>query len=178
MAKRIENRRLYMSMGAPRMNGHLLYRFYCKECGGLLTRLEETPVASTIIHPKKQCTCKEKSMIRKMRIYKYECDNCGWVAYRGEIIHAGLCSRCGSTAAPVVSTEDREYPILPEEQARIEQAAEYVRRLQGGEDPEKLDAEIFPDEKLNLLNPLGPISSCYVAVGISKLLQQPESPVY
>ena len=176
MAKRIENRRLYASMGAPpRMNGHLLYRLYCKECGGLLPA-ELDPL--TIIHTEKQCECKEKSMIRKMRIYKYECDNCGWVAYRGEIIPAGLCSRCGSTAAPVVSTEDREYPILPEEQARIEQAAEYVRRLQGGEDPEKLDAEIFPDEKLNLLNPLGPISSCYVAVGISKLLQQPESPVY
>lgn len=78
-------------------------------------------------------------MKRTVRIYKYKCDECGWEAFRGEIIPADLCSRCGSTKPPSVSTEDRELEINID----AEKSAEYVRRLLAGEDPEDIDPVEF-----------------------------------
>jgi hypothetical protein len=74
-------------------------------------------------------------MKRTVRIYKYKCDECGWEAFRGEIIPADLCSRCGSTKPPAVSTEDREFEINLD----VEKSAEYVKRLLAGEAPEDID---------------------------------------
>ena len=76
-------------------------------------------------------------MKRKVRIYKYKCDDCGWEAFRGEIIPADLCSKCGSTNLPTVSTEDRWFEVSEE----VAKAAEYVMKLAGGADPEELEKE-------------------------------------
>ena len=78
-------------------------------------------------------------MKRRVRIYKYTCDDCGWEAYRGEIIKAGLCSKCGSTVPPSVSTEEREFEFS----AGVEKAAEYTKRLLAGEDPADLEKELM-----------------------------------
>lgn len=81
-------------------------------------------------------------MKRKVRMYRYTCDDCGWVAYRGEIINAGLCSKCGSTNSPSVMTEDKEFEIREE----LVKTASYAERLKEGEDPEELNNEIWGDK--------------------------------
>lgn len=113
-------------------------------------------------------------MKRKVRMYKYTCDDCGWVAYRGEIIKAGLCSKCGSTNLPVVTTEDKEFELRDREE--IIKTAEYVKRLKEGEDPEKLDKEIWGDDQKDksLASFTGILTECMVRPRQSPLQQQDE----
>jgi hypothetical protein len=82
-------------------------------------------------------------MKRTVRIYKYTCDKCGWEAFRAEIIPADLCSRCGNTNSPIISTEDKEFEFS----ADVQKAAEYTKRLMAGEDPETLEQELSEIER-------------------------------
>jgi len=84
-------------------------------------------------------------MRRRVRVYKYTCDDCGWEAFRGEIIPADLCSKCGSTHPPTVSTEDRWFEMSEE----VTKAAEYVMKLAGGADPDELEKEYGEGETGN-----------------------------
>jgi hypothetical protein len=103
---------------------------------------------------------KEIIMKRKVRIYKYTCDECGWEAYRAEIIPADLCSKCGSTKPPVVSTEDKEFEFS----ADVEKAAEYVKKLMAGADPEELDPRI---NEATVMDTMRCISEIFGSLGIS-----------
>lgn len=96
-------------------------------------------------------------MKRKARIYKYRCDACGWEALRGEIIQAKVCSKCGSTEPPFITTEDTMYEV---EKDTILKAKIYAERLIDGEDPEKLDKELWgdsPEEKAKIVSIFRPV---------------------
>jgi hypothetical protein len=78
-----------------------------------------------------------KKIVR--RLYRYTCDECGWEAVRGDIIPMSLCSKCGNTKPPKVSTEEKEFEIS----AEVEKAVEYTKKLIEGD----LNDDVQPPEK-------------------------------
>lgn len=84
-------------------------------------------------------------MTRKVRLYKYTCDECGWEAFRTEILPVDMCSKCGNTNLPIISTETKEFEFS----AEVKKAAAYVKRLLEGEDPLDIDSDGKPIVPVN-----------------------------
>ena len=107
-------------------------------------------------------------MKRTVRIYKYTCDECGWEAFRAEIIPADLCSKCGNTNPPIISTEDKEFEFS----ADVQKAADYVKRLMAGEDPEILDREFHAAGETEL-HMFSSLQGCIASFGWSEASVSP-----
>jgi hypothetical protein len=86
-------------------------------------------------------------MRRTQRIYKYECPDCGWIAFRAELEDGMMCSKCGCLDKPIVSTEDRTYEIDDDMYKEFSKAREYARRLTNGEDPARIDADLRDEQE-------------------------------
>lgn len=91
--------------------------------------------------------------IRKVKMYVYTCKACGWSAYRPERIEGAVCSQCGSEDAPEIVPADFELSLSKWTEESIAKAKVFGERLVEGEDPEKLDRELYPAEDLAGLSP-------------------------
>jgi len=103
-------------------------------------------------------------MKRMQRIYRYECPDCGWVAFRAELVNGLMCSSCGCLDKPLVSTEERAYEIPDEQYQEFEKAKELASRLVAGESMDDITKEIDILSGLqDFPMPIRCISSCAAA---------------
>ena len=88
-------------------------------------------------------------MKRKVTLYVHRCPRCKWEAIRGEEQEVNFCSSCGHEGPPVVDTrvEEFNYPYVTktyeEDLKKYQQSAEYLKRLEAGEDPAEIDASLL-----------------------------------
>jgi ribosomal protein L37E len=80
--------------------------------------------------------------VRKVKLYRYTCKDCGWTSYRDMKLEGAICSQCGFEGAPRIEEEDFEFSVSKWTEDSIRKAKEYTERLEAGQDPSDIDKEM------------------------------------
>jgi hypothetical protein len=84
----------------------------------------------------------------KFKIYRHECQDCGWNIWRDYIIEEPICSTCGSTTPPVITEEElvREMVVYdtytPEDYEKAKKVAKDIIAGVPLEEIEELELDI------------------------------------
>jgi ribosomal protein L37E len=83
--------------------------------------------------------------VRKVKLYRYTCKDCGWVSYRDMKLEGAICSQCGFEGAPRIEEEYFGFSVSKWTEDSILKAKEYTERLEAGQDPLDIDRDLGGD---------------------------------